>query len=187
MKKKFYLITIILILIVTAIIMVSCTNDELKPDLPAPTKMCSVLDFQSLQKVFPRKLILPNEFTNENISVNNSELMTYPFDVKHEIALQNKVDTLDGGKWEKKFTDYTIFVHFSIEEYWKTDDEFMHNYNEGELYGYQIYESKDKRQVFILDKQNKMYYSISVSSIIEFTHEQYGKAVYDYIDLMCRI
>lgn len=187
MKKKSMLFAIILIAIAMIIITcVSCNNEEEPIGGFIPTQYCKVSDFQHLNKVFPQSLMLPKLCGNEIIYVKNSENITLQNDIAHEITLGNKVESLIGGYWSVKYTDYSIEVIFYFDENWRLTDEFLDAVVEGNINGYQIYQAKDNQQIFIVDDATKLYYVVAISSIKDFNVEQRDLIIRNYIKLMMR-
>lgn len=188
MKKKSMLFAIILIAIAMIIITcVSCNNEEEPIGGVEPTKYCEINNFQQLNKVFPKKLKLPKDCGDETIYVINSEIITVKNDVKHNIALHNLVDTLVAGLWQKEYTDYTIQVNFYISKNWVPTEEFLKDNIEEELFGYQAFQSFDKKQLYFIDKENDIYYAISISEVFELNAEESDVILRNYIKTILRI
>lgn len=187
MKKKSILFAIIIIAITMIIITcVSCNNEE-EPKSAEPTKYCEINNFQQLNQVFPKKLMLPKDCGNETIYVINSENITLKNDVKHNIALRNMVDSLVAGLWQKEYTDYTIQVNFYISNNWVPTEEFLKDNKEEKLYGYQAFQSLNKKQLYFIDKENDIYYAISISEVFELSAEECDAILRNYIKTILRI
>lgn len=183
-RKPFIFIILIVVLITIMIAIVSCIDDPVVPDGPMIKQEFNISDFSTLEKVFPKTLLLPYKYGNEIIFVNNPEYPLAGVEILEKISLIEKIDSLKSGRWEERYSGYTIKVYFRIEENWSSDESFLENYIEENFNGYNIYINNNSNEIFLNDNKNSMVYSINIDAIKEMTKDQKIGIIREYIGIM---